>query len=84
MTAAEDGMEHPLTELDRTAARASARRLHPATAEKLRNWGEFDVRYMEIQPSSPLRKNGWVESMGGGMVKLTALGKEARKALRND
>lgn len=71
------------TEMDMYAARCAARKLHKSTAQKLIQWGESDMRYMEVQPSSPLRKNGFVEPMGGGMVRLTVLGQEARKALQN-
>lgn len=70
-----------ITEMDAYAARCVARKLHPSTAAKLRNWGIFDTRYIELQPSSPLRKHRFVESMGGRLMRLTDLGKIAREAL---
>ena len=67
--------------LDAYAARCVARKLHPSTAGKLRKLAMQGTAYMEVQPSSPLRKHGFVEPMGGGLIRITDLGKLAAEGL---
>lgn len=60
-----------------TGAAEIARRLRPATAAKLAEWGDDRLRYCAAIPTkSSLRRLGLIENYGGGAYYITNLGVE--------
>ena len=55
--------------------------LHPKSADKLRRWGSMDSRFIDMPASATLRVLGLVEPMGGGVMRITDVGKQVREVL---